>query len=156
MHIGGVPAGVDLSAHVAGGFVSVQLGGLPSEHFAGPDSTVSVLAAPDPDPSNLESSYVVVLPSEVLASTPSAQVVGPFPSVQTGFVLSVHVGGVPAGIVLSAQAGFALSEHVGMVPSEHLAGGAGLVPPDVGATGSAAEVVETNKQMTAIAVFLII
>lgn len=80
---------------------------------------------------------------------PSGQVVGGFPSVQAGFVLSVHVGGFPAGIVLSLHAGFALSEHVGMLPSEHLAGGAGFA-------GSAAEEVETNKQMTAIADFLII
>ena len=53
---------------------------------------------------------------------PSGQVVGGFPSVQAGFVLSVHVGGFPAGIVLSLHAGFALSEHVGMLPSEHFAG----------------------------------
>ena len=84
----------------------------------------------------------------------------------------MHVGGVPAGIVLSLQAGFSLSVHTGIEPSEHLAGGAGLVPvveppdaglvvvvdepPDAGLTGSAAEEMETNKQMTAIEVFLII
>jgi hypothetical protein len=118
VHLGGFPAGVEESEQKAGADPDLQVGYLPSVHIDGP--SCSVFYWVDPSAALVVSDFDV--PSA--GAVPSEHVAGFAPPTHVGLVLSVHIGGVPAGVELSAHVvGLSPAEsHDGGLPSVHFAG----------------------------------
>jgi hypothetical protein len=129
VHLGGFPAGVDLSAQNAGALLSLHVGILPSLHIDGPFSSDFFWV----DPSDAVLTSFFDVPSA--GALPSAQTAGLLPSEHVGLLASLHLGGVPVAVVLSLHvAGGFLSEQDGGLPSAHLSGPSSVfdwvLPPD--------------------------